>query len=907
MKSAFLRITLREIIQNKGRYLSILAIIALGTGFFGGLKITTTTMVTSVNQYYSDMNLFDLRLISTVGFTETEVAAIAEHDNVMLAEGAIMFDALYEDADHQQVVFKTHSIPDTINSFRLEAGRLPENSTECLLDSHYGGKELLGSQLSVTKENDTDVYEYFRNHEYTIVGIISTPYYMSTERGTTALGTGKLDGFVYLPVDTFDMDYYTDIFVCYDRTNTGYIEDYQGYIASQKALIEPLCRSLVLSRGEHLLDEMLEKEASMSDWLDEYNDMDKGKIVMDAVVDTYNGFLNSVGHALSNIGRQDSKAADQADADSSGQKTGKPDNSGNSSTNGQESENDDFWNAYRYYQRLKNPNYYILTRSDNLGNATFETDAEIIDSIADVFPVFFFLIATLVCMTTMNRMVEEQRTQIGILKALGYSNRAILSGYLVYAASAACIGSVFGYMFGTYIIPRVLWIAYGLMYKLYGFTYQWAPFLAVGTILTAIAGSTLVTYLTGRYILTENASELMRPKAPKAGKRILLERIPFIWSRLKFLQKVSTRNIFRYKKRLFMMILGISGCTALLLAGFGLKDSIAGFADEQYRSVEVYDAAITLQNTSTTISQDLETALKTITSSYQSLNESSWNIKDSDMDVTLRIFSDPEAVDQYMQFTSIAEDELTYPSRKTAYISSRIASDLGLTKGDELILENSDHQTIQVSISGIFQNHMYNYIIISEDTYRQETGTQPEQNLILANFSTDDETLLYQKSALLMQQGDVLNVSLTMDVITRVNAIMHNFNYVNILVILCSALLAFIVLYNLTNINITERTREIATIKVLGFFRNETSAYIFRENIVLTIVGSALGLIFGFFLHRYIMNQIHIDWINFSIHINVSSYLLSYGLTILFGILVDLFMIRKIDSIDMVESLKSVD
>ncbi|MBQ8983747.1 MAG: ABC transporter permease [Lachnospiraceae bacterium] len=934
MKSAFSQITIREIIMNKGRYLSILAITGLGVGFFCGLKITHQTMSESIQNYYDSQELYDLHLISAIGITDQEIDRIREFDDVRSAEGTITFDALYDGLNRQQMVLKTHSLPDTINQVYLEYGRMPLAEDECVLDSLMAGEESLGTILTVSPENDKETLPNYRYTEYTVVGIVSTPYYLSSDRGNSVLGTGVIDGYVYLPAQSLQMDYYTDLYVCLDRTSMEYSDDYSNYIENKKTLIEPYFSQLLTERGEQLIQQAVdENDSDFGTWIAEYQEIDKSRLAYDAISGIYSGFVDGIGQAVSNIGQRNDDTDNstnhitendpgqtETDPDNNNEKQETYDYLGSDNTN-------EFWEAYRIYLQLTNPEYYILTRSDNIGCMAFERNAGIIDSVADVFPVFFLLIAMLVCMTTMNRMVEEQRTQIGILKALGYGNTDIMRGYILYAASAAGIGAVPGYFIGIYIIPKVLWIAYGLMYQLHGFIYVWNPILAGIAIGCAILSAILITYLTCQYILKEQASDLMRPKAPKAGERILLERIPQIWNRLKFLQKVSIRNIFRYKKRLFMMLIGISGCTALLLAGFGIHDSVAGFAAKQYQNIELYDASILL-NTQSGSSDQLWDSLNEYTSEYQELMETpcdiirvtnvdasgNSNTYESDQipssNITLRIFSDPDTAGHYMQFSTIKGEELTYPKLRQALISDQTAKKFNIQKGDTITLQANNSKKITVIISGIFENHVNNYIILSPDTYRNQTGTMPKYNMILANYKKNDaknDIQMHQASSKLLKNDEILNISLTIDTIRQVNTIMNSLNYVIILVILCSAILAFIVIYNLTNINITERVREIATIKVLGFFKNETAAYIFRENLIMTLIGSLIGIGLGVMLHQFIMHQIDLNWISFPEQIHIQSYLYSIALTIIFNIIIHIFMGVKLEQIDMVESLKSVD
>ena len=404
----------------------------------------------------------------------------------------------------------------------------------------------------------------------------------------------------------------------------------------------------------------------------------------------------------------------------------------------------------------------------------------------------------------------------------------------------------------------------------------------------------------------------MRPKAPKPGKRVFLEHIPFIWKRLKFLKKVSVRNVFRYKKRFFMMIIGISGCTALLLTGFGINDSISGFADNQYGEIQVGDGVITL---STSIAGDgedecfssLKDRLDEDTSCYDLVSESTWDLVQDEgvKSVNMVIMEEPEHVDRYMKFADKDGAKIEYPGKGEAVINTALAEQYDIKTGDIIMVRDSEMKEIRVSVSGIFRNHVYNYVYIAPETYEDQMGEAPQYKSVYFNLKDDADA--HEISADLMDDAETASVTINKDMKNRISKMMESLNYIVIVVILSSGALAFIVLYNLTNINITERIREIATIKVLGFFKNETSAYVFRENRVLTTFGIAVGLVLGVFLHAFVIGQIKVDMVAFDTYIAPMSYVYSIVLTFVFNFLVNRIMSVRLEKINMAESLKSVE
>ncbi len=557
---------------------------------------------------------------------------------------------------------------------------------------------------------------------------------------------------------------------------------------------------------------------------------------------------------------------------------------------------------------LKTPDTYVLDRKTNIGYACFENDSNIVEGIANIFPVFFFLVAALVCITTMNRMVEEQRTQIGVLKALGYSESTIMFKFIFYSGTAAVLGCVFGFFGGTFLFPRVIWTVYGMMYRVEKLVYVFDGTLAFISLIVSLVCSIGTTWLTCRYELREAAAQLMRPKAPKPGKRVLLERIPFIWKRMKFLHKVSYRNIFRYKKRFFMMIIGISGCTALLVTGFGIKDSIANVANQQFEKIQIYDIDVTYKNPiNKNEKQDLYDLLKDNMSDCTfALNKTVDLVKDnSSKSLSLVVLDGGEETSEFFDLHTTKEVLIPYPSKGEVVISHKIAKDLNVNEGESIVLQDENRKTIDVVVSGIHENFVYNYAFITPETYKEEYGIEPEYKTAYINLSEDADS--HMISASLMKQENIAVVSVLSDMLERFESMMTSLDLIVILIIACAAGLAFIVLYNLTNINITERVREIATIKVLGFYKNETMSYVFRENVILTFIGAFVGLLLGRLLHLFVMNEIRIDAVTFDIQVKPLSYLYSLLLTFLFAWFVNLIMGNKIERISMTESLKSVD
>ena len=1136
MKSMMRKTTFREIKQTFGRFFAIFAIIALGVGFFSGVRITTPAMVHTVDTFLQEYQFYDYRLISTLGWEEEDVESFLKRDDVRYAEGAYTVDVLYTNEADDELVLKTHSMPEHINGFELVKGRIPENDSECVVDSAMNGCPEIGEHIYVADTNEEDTLDQIKLRELTVVGWADSSYYINFERGTTSIGTGTVDGFVYVSKGFFDSDIYTEMFVRFDEDYEIYSKDYKDFMSDKKDAWEGYVEKqaddryerVITDAGEKISDgekeladkkedgqreledakkelddgkaELTDSEKKLADAKNDLADakrtiednrvkladgkkelkdakktLDQSKKQLDKAKSTlakskkqldetdkqlssgeeqirqgqeqidaaytelenndkalkeqetalaakeaeYKAQLEQIGDLFDQLPSEQQDALNQAgkeieagkiamkearnqieagraelatnqatlnaqkDTLSEGRKeyqkgllqyeegvkeyekgvaqyeSGKADyekgvkeskegerkledgekqyynglaeyNKGLSEYRDGVAEYEDGLKEYEDGVRefdekiadaeeeiadakkelddVEEPDTYLLERNTNIGYACFENDSEIVAQVAKVFPVFFVLVAALVCITTMGRMVEEQRTQIGMLKALGYSEGSIMGKFMFYSGSAALLGCVIGYSGGIILFPKVIWTAYRMMYHALPMHYIIDWKLAGMSLAAALICSIGTTWIACHYELSETAAGLMRPKAPKAGKRVFLEYVPGIWNHLKFLHKVSIRNIFRYKGRFFMMIVGIGGCMALLVTGFGIKDSIADFASMQYDEIQTADASVTYKKEDKEIIPDsLRKKLDDVSQDYLLLNESSWDILAGDYvkEISLVVPENYDTIDRYMHFRTPDGGPLSVPGKDEAYICEGIAERYGISTGDEVILRDSDMREIRVKVTGIFENHVYNYVFLAPETMESRFSESLAYNTAYINFP--EEADIYLQSAEIAKDSHVTSVSLFADVKERMAKMMSSLNYIVLVVIMSAAGLAFIVLYNLTNINITERIREIATIKVLGFFRNETSAYVFRENLVLTMFGVIIGSFLGVLLHRYVMAQIVVDMVCFRTQILPISFVYSVMLTFVFAFVVNIFMGAKLEKINMAESLKSVE
>ena len=1134
MKSKLGLSTLRDIRQTFGRFAAILAIIALGVGFFSGVKNTTPAMVNTLGGFMTEHELFDYRVISTLGWEQEDIEALRGRKDVRAAEGAYALDMMFMDEEDTALVMKVHSLTEKVNVPEILDGRLPENADECVIDGKM--KYKVGDRLYVNTENNEDTLDKFKPREITVVGRIYSPYYVHFERGTTSLGSGTVNGYIFLTEDAFDMPAYSELFVKLDHELDVYSKDYKDFMAEREDSWEKAAEEQADERydrivsdaqdeledgrkkleeakeeGRQKLDdarselddakkelddaaqklsdaekeiadgekEIADNEKKLADAKKTLDDsektlisgkaqldsaaaqlaeskkqidenekkisegekalaeaqakLDEGRVQLEAgqaeikaqtasLNEQYAGFMEQYGVAFEVIdllppeqaeqitaakamidSGYEQLAAAQAEVDAkraeldAGQaeldrqsaqlaegraqlEAGRAQytqgyaqytaslaqyQSGKAQFDSGKAQYEDgmqqledgrkeledgrkeyeegkaeyedglvqYEDGEKEYEDgvtsfdeeiakaeqeiadgeqeikdIKKPDIFLLDRNTNIGYACFENDSAIVDQMAEVFPLFFILVAALVCMTTMSRMVEERRTQIGTLKALGYSERAIMRKFTVYAGSAAVIGCITGFFAGTYLFPKIIWMSYQLMYIEVDIDYLFDWKLAAVGMAVSLICSVGAAWLSCRYELNETAAGLMRPKAPKAGKRVLLEHIPFIWNRMKFLHKVSIRNIFRYKRRFFMMIVGISGCTALLLTGFGISDCIADFAEVQYE--EIVTADVTMDYSSDddgAMPEKLKKKLDELDTQYAELYAGSWDLvkKDVTKSISLMAPVDFDDLKGSMNFNDTEGNALEMPVGDEAFVSISVSDRYDVQAGDTITLRDENMREMHFKVKAVFDNHVYNYVFVPHEAMERQLGETVGLNNAYVNFP--EGTDIYKAQTELAKLDCVKNITILEDLKKRLSDSMSSLDYVTLLVICSAAGLAFIVLYNLTNINITEREREIATIKVLGFFKKETSAYVLRENIFLTSLGIVVGIVLGKLLLHFVMLHLIVDMVCFKERILWQSYAYSIGLTFAFNLMVNIVMENKLEKINMAESLKSVE
>ena len=1017
MKSALLKDSIKEIKNTYKRFLSILVMAFLGVGFFAGMRAASPDMVDTIDQYYKESQVYDIKILSTLGLTNDDIDALSEIDEIENTVGTYETEGKIE-IDNKEIITKIMSV-EKLNKPILLQGNLPKTQNECVVEDSFltANHKSIGDTIEVevekTKNDEGEEVEYLNKNILKIVGTVKSPLYISRDRGTSSLGSGKIDYYIYVPKENIKAnEIYTNIYIKLKNSEnyTTSSEKYEEYIAEVKEKIEAIKEEREKARHDKLVDIATRKVKEAEEKLNENkqnaqqqieeakqeiengkNKIEKAEVKLNSSkkeADTkfksaYNQIqmakesifqnetqlnqkeqeagqqiteleikkqelqtqFDTIENNLTQLETQYNQIKDNPNISeeqkqmlenkiqmlkqskqtikegieqiNNGITTGKQEienaktqlkNAKNELTKKEkqyeatktatysslenakieieksktelekgekelEEKQEEFKDkiadaesklidSREKIANIENPTWYVLDRYSNTGYNSFIQDTESIENISKVFPIVFFMVALLISLTSMTRMVEEQRTQIGTLKALGYNKLQIASKYVIYAGLACVIGGVLGMSVGFVLLPQIIWTMYQMMYQMTDNIHISFNIIIGGMglllICVCIIGATIYAVLKE---LVQTPSTLMRPKAPKMGKRVLLEKIPFIWKRLSFSQKVTVRNIFRYKKRFLMTIIGILGCTALIVVGFGVRDSIRCIMPNQFEKVFNYDMQIGLKNgledeqkQKYIISLQEKTELEKVVETYMTSNIA--KNQENEEDVQIIVPKEPKDLDEVINLTDVKTGEKVQLEENAICLTDKVAELLNVKQGDTITLKDSKDKERQVKISNIVENYVYHYVYMSRITYENLYGENYNTNMLFTknnNLSEEQETNLATE---IMNQSEVASISRNSSIMNLLDDTMKSLNYVVIILIVSAGLLAFVVLYNLSNVNISERIRELATIKVLGFYDKEVYSYVTRETVILTAIGIVLGLISGYFLNYFIIRNL---------------------------------------------------
>ena len=1206
MKNAMQKDFWREIGHTRSRFFSIMILVALSVAFLSGLKATAPDMKHTGDDYLDSLHLADIQVLSTLGLTDEDIAALRAQDKIEDAEGEYVIDA-FASSDSLDAVVKVLSLTDRgISDVLLREGRMPERADECVVEENMLSLMSISVGDTITLTPGDDLSDALAQDTYTVVGTVRSPVYLAVERGTSTLGSGTVKAYLYLPREAFTLDYYTAAYVRVSGAEemTAFYDDYDDYIDDVIDSLEDFGDARAILRHDELVDEATEKlddaqkelddakaeadkelgdarkeladaRKELDDGWKEYNDgkqeladsrvklddakaeledgeqeyadgvkkydqavrdyekgqkdyadgvkdyekgaqqladgadeleagkekLDEGQKQLDALGNTVAGALQNDpnyagvtgGTIIDELGRGDENTAAATDAaldkmraqlegsiaqaqqglaqiDAGIEECDKvlaaleqlPDSekvaaqraeiaaqrsalvqrrgevsaqlselqsqlaalstvsSGSIAANKQQldqgradyesgkqqlsagyrdlrdgkkeldkakkeldeapqkladakqeladarKELDDGWKEYydgeekyadgekeladayreltdgekdyreglREYEDgkaeadekiadaeekiadarrkvadIESCEWYLFSRSYNPGYTGYGQDAERMANLASVFPVIFFLVAALVCLTTMTRMVEEQRVQIGSLKAMGYSGLAISRKYLLYGLLPSLTGGVFGLAIGYILFPKMIFTAYQIMYQMPNIELRAYGGISAYSLLAAVACTTIATLWACLATLRETPASLMRPRTPKAGKRVFLEYIKPLWRKMSFTHKVTARNLFRYQKRFWMTVIGIGGCTALIIAGFGMRSSLLFTMSRQYDDLFHYSAQVTLS--SNVLPEERQAVEDFLAGDSHVVNDvpctaSSATVITSSYSTTAYVeVMEAGEIGKVIDLLDCKTGEPITMEDTGVYIDQKLSELLKVSVGDTFFLDGDARG--DVTVAGIYEHYTGHFIYMTPSYYEQTLHADSEPNAYLMNFTSDDTDTCNAIFEKLLSMNGVVTTSRMRDTQDTYMHSMERVDFVVVIIILAAAALAMVVLFNLSNINITERQRELATIKLLGFYDKEVSAYVYRENIVLTVFGILMGCFMGHWLHIYLVRSTEIDLMMFGRQTAPSAYVYAAILTMLFSVLVNVLAHFKMKKIDMVESLKSAE
>ena len=961
--------TFRLIGKTYKRFLSLTLIVFIGAGFMMGLMSTPKIMRESVDRYYDEYDLQDIIIYSTYGFCNEDLRAIENTSGVERVWASKEIDVHGIDKNGLSNVIRVSELYKNINNYRLVDGRLPQKKNECLLYyNDFGGGHQIGDKLTLDYGSN-DINEYLNEIEYTIVGLVESPQYLGKMYGASNFNNEEIEGIILIPNGNFISSYYTTMYVMIDGANKliSDTKEYEKYIAENKADLE----NVVVSQQSYLRDKLIseygeqlkEKEelfeqvkAEGKRQLDEAKkQLDEANVqitvyesqltMLDALVKSMeaalkqdSSILNSIynytvdvegdvidileilglegAHAVSGAMEYSYKEYKNAVAQY---------NSIRGQLNGAKAQYEAGLKKYtealvEYNQQiaegeeqlklararlndLPKSQWIMLDRDLIYSTVMYKDNTLQMESIGLYMPLMFFLVAALVCLTTMKRLVDEQRGQIGIYVALGYSNMQIIGKYVTYALLASLCGGVLGAIVGQFLFPSVLYNTWRMAYYLPKIMISFSIknlLLSVGSFAVLVCGIT--AYVVNNMVKDSPAS-LMRPVAPKKGKELLIEKITFLWNALSFTSKITARNIFRYKARFLMTIAGIAGCAGLLIMGFGIKDSISDVLYIQNTEIFTYDYSVTFEKPEYAKlameklerNSHIEKAVEYgtyVTRVYLDGKEATANA----------IVIDPEE-SNYM--VHLRETDKKTPIRlgnDGVVVSEKFAKNNNLKKGDTITIESGNRIKQDVTISNICEMYFSHYIFMSDSLYKNVFDEEIGRNKI--TIQADEDYDLYPE---IKDLEGFSNLSVTADTMEKFGTLIGAMNLIIVVIILVAGSLAFVVIVNLTQVNISERIREIATLKVLGFNDFEVNSYIFKEIILLSLIGCVVGIPIGIIEHKFIMSVLNIEMIMYGNRIKFVSFIYSIIITIVFTIIVLMFMRKPLREVDMVESLKSVE
>ena len=954
----------KSITHSMGRFISIMLLMALGSFALVGLTVTGPDMRATGTTYFKELNSADLTILSDYGINESERNAIEKASGIRQVEYLYLKDVVIKDT---QTTVRILSKPSEISKYRIDEGNLPEQDDEIAIDRTYKDKYKIGDTISFTEKANTEGNETLKRHDYKITGFISSSEIISEiNMGQTSAGTGELKGYAVVNSDNFDSSVYMMAKLTFTDTENldPYSDEYNDKLQAHK---EELTKLLDEQRNNRFLAIKSEYQEKIDDGQKE---LDDGKKELEDARTELNDAKTKIEEAKQEIADNEQKLQDAqkqiSDAEkeiTSNEKLLKQKQSeyntalqefnsknaeytqgakelANAKTELAEKENEyneklqefnekepdaqkeideneeKLNDAKEKLEKLDAPTYSVDNRREIPGGdgySVYETVSEIVDSLAKVFPVFLYFVAALVTFTTMTRFVSEERINNGTLKSLGYQDKDVIQKFVVYGFIAGMTGTVLGITLGHTLLPHIVYNAYKHGFLLPPIELHFYVGITILAIILSLISSVLPAYAVAKGDLQETTASLLQPKAPKAGSKILLERITPIWKRMKFTQKVTARNIFRYKNRMFMTIFGVAGAASILFAGFSVKGSISKINEKQFENIIKYDM-IVVQNDD--LDEEAKTEFNNLLNSeeiksyssvyYEEVTKVAGKNNDT-QSIKLIIPENDEDFNQYISLADRKSQEKIELQDDGIVISERLSKLLNISKGDEITFTDSSNKERTAKVSGICEMYAGHFIFMNTTEYKNAYQKDCESNakLLLLNDSSTENT--NSQAAKFMELSAVKGIVQNTTLYNQINTIVNSLNQIMIVLIIVASMLAVVILYNLTNINVAERIRELCTIKVLGFYDNEVTMYIYKETIFLSIIGVIVGWIIGILLHTYILVAVPPAEVMFDPKVTISSYIVPAVVIAFVTFVLKYYVNNRLKVVDMLEALKSVD
>lgn len=859
MKKTFLRYVFSSIKHDISRLISIFVIVVLGLGFLVGLKSTSPDLRASMNAYYNDTNFMDIYIQSTIGFSSSDVDDLRnELTGVSQIEGYYQMDEFAEIGGKKcetRLTYRSFN-DNSIDKLTLREGEFPDkpNEVAILYNSSSEVSKEIGTQVVLTNDDGSE-------ETFTITGLVEDPFYVSKNGDVTTIGSGVLDAVLYFDSSLYEEKDTTIIKIRYSgaRNFNSFSDEYKDYIDRKVDEIQEISAPFIEKRQEEIKALMTDaaREQIRQNFEEQINNADISEELKNNLLSLLDQFIETP--------EFDQLVANQIEQ------------------------------AYQEQFGNINSTWYVLTREENQGAYMFEQDSGKVDAISNVFPVFFFGIALLVSITSVTRIINKDRSQMGTLKSLGYSKGMIYTKYLIYGLLSTVAGSIVAIIFGLFVLPTIICAIYGTLYNLGPMVYVGDPLtIALYTLLMIALIIGTITIISFN-ALRDNVSSLLIGKAPLPGKKIWLERMPFIWKRLKFNTKSMLRNVFRFKKNLIMMLIGIGGCTGLLLTSFGLKDSLSVINEGQFVDIIKYDFVAKLTPEGMEGENPFDVGMSTQAYYYDgTVYGSSENI-----DIALVATNN---LPDYVGLT----DSTAFDSN-SLIITKQIADEFGIKEGNNVVigLDDLGSNLVQIRVTGITENYINNYVYCGEEIMKNYFPTLTRNSYIVNTDMSDEDLSNYIDT--MIDNANITSIISSSNTKLVYENVLNNLDTLVAIIVLLSGALIAVVIYNLTDIMVSERVKEIATLRVNGYYRYESLLYIFREIFFMSVLGVAIGIGVGVFLHQYIMDGISSIGLTFGMTINRTSYVYTLLLAAGFVILVCVLFFPKINRIKMAEALKSVE